>query len=165
MNTSITKNLLLIRHADAKHDIKRSDFERKLSSLGEHEATIMSQRLLNYGKITPELILCSPARRTIQTGKIFSENDALLFSKIQPENMIYEASAGTLLSLINHVDNKYNNVALIGHNPGLSEIIDYLSDSFIGDIPTSGIVHLKFDVADWASIEAGSGHVAWKAFP
>lgn len=165
MNTSTTKNLLLIRHADAEHDIKRSDFERQLSAVGEQESAIMSQRLLNYGAVTPELILCSPARRTIQTGKIFSENKVLLFSNIQPENMIYEASIGTLLSLINHIENKYRSVALIGHNPGLSEIIEYLSDSFVGNIPTSGIVHLKFDVEDWASIEAGSGHVAWKAFP
>lgn len=165
MNTSITKNLLLIRHADAKHDMKRSDFERQLSALGEKEATIMSQKLLNYGKITPELILCSPARRTIQTGKIFSENKALLFSNIQPENMIYEASTGTLLSLINHIENKYQSVALIGHNPGLSDILDYLSDTYVGNIPTSGIVHLKFEVDSWASIEAGSAHIAWKVFP
>ncbi len=160
----MTKNLFLIRHAQAESNNEIRDFDRKLTAQGLIDATEMSRRMLYHG-ILPELILSSPATRAMNTTKLFAENLSIPFSKIQPENTIYEASVSTLLSLINHINNDYSTVALFGHNPGISALLNYLSDKFFGTIKTSGVVQLQFPEADWNMITEGSGHIQWHAFP
>lgn len=160
----MSKDLFLIRHAHAESNHKLGDFNRKLSYRGLHEAENMSEQLLQHAVI-PELALSSPATRAMSTCKIFAETLSIPFNKIQLENMIYEASAHTLLSIINHIDNRYQRVALFGHNPGLSELTDYLSDAYLGNIPPAGIVQLNFDVPQWDHITGGIGRIIWYSFP
>lgn len=160
----MTKNLFLIRHAHAESNNKTRDFDRKLTPQGLIDATEMSRRMLHHG-LLPQFILSCPAARAMNTTKLFAENLSIPFNKIQPENSIYEASLSTLLSLINHLDNKYSTVALFGHNPGISTLLNHLSDDFFGTIPTAGVIQLKFSVSNWNEISEGSGHIEWHAFP
>lgn len=158
------KNIFLIRHAQAETNTKISDFDRKLTVRGNVDAVKMSQRLFHH-KTLPKLLLSSPARRALNTAKAFIENLHLSMKQIQPENMLYEASTTTLLSIINHLDNVYSDVAIFGHNPGISELVPYLSDESVGSIPTCGIVQLQFLVEDWKLISKGSGYLEWQAYP
>jgi phosphohistidine phosphatase len=160
----MTKNLFLIRHAHAESNDEIRDFDRKLTPRGLVDATEMSKRLLHHD-ISPELILSSPATRAMNTAKLFAENLSIPFNKIQPENTIYEASRNTLLSLITHIDNKYSTVALFGHNPGISDLLNYLSNNSIRIIPTAGVVQLKFDTENWGMVTEDSGQIEWYAFP
>lgn len=124
----------------------------------------MSRQLLQHALI-PQLALSSPATRAMSTCKIFAEALSIPFNKIQLENMVYEASVDTLLSIITHLDDRYKCVALFGHNPGLSVLTDYLSNSYFGNIPPAGIVQLSFDVPEWNHISGGIGRVTWHSFP
>lgn len=160
----MTKNLFLIRHAHAESNNEIRDFDRKLTPQGLIDATEMSRRMLHHG-LLPQFILSSPATRAMNTTKLFAENLSIPFNKIQPENTIYEASLDTLLSLINHLSNNYSTVALFGHNPGISALLNYLNDDFFGTIPTAGVVQLQFSVSRWNEISEGSGHIEWHAFP
>ena len=163
----MTKNLFLIRHAHAESNNEIEDFDRKLTPRGLVDATEVSQRLLQHSRNTvfPELILSSPATRALNTAKLFAENLSMSFNKIQPENTIYEASMNTLLSLINHIDNKYSTVALFGHNPGISDLLNYLSHDSFGIMPTAGVVQLQFEIKNWNMISEGSGRIEWYAYP
>lgn len=158
------KNIFLIRHAEAESNNDISDFDRHLTQKGIKEASEISGKMHNRG-LAPQLVLSSPATRALSTAKIFAENLSLDLNKIQLENTIYEASVTTLLSLINHLDNNYSTAALFGHNPGMSELLAYLSNGYLGAIPTSGIVMLEFDQDSWAAISEGSGHIKWYAYP
>lgn len=160
----MTKNLYLIRHAHAESNNTIRDFDRRLTPQGLIDATEMSRHMLLHG-LLPELILSSPATRAMNTSKLFAENLSIPFHKIQPENSIYEASLSTLLSLINYLDNKYSTVALCGHNPGISTLLNYLNDDFFGTIPTAGVVQLQFSVSNWNEISEGNGHIEWHSFP
>lgn len=160
----MTKNLFLIRHAHAESNYKIRDFDRKLTPRGLLDATEISKLMLNH-RVLPQLILSSPATRALNTAKLFAENLSIPFSKIQPENSIYEASVNTLLSLINHLNNKNSTVAIFGHNPGISDLLNYLSNDYFGTLPTAGLVQLKFEVKDWTLITQGSAHLEWHAFP
>lgn len=153
------KNLLLIRHAQAESTVEISDFERKLTAKGLVEATEMSHRLKMHLK--PQFILSSPATRALNTAKLFAENLSLSFNSIQLENSIYEASLNTLLSLVNHLNNDYSQVAIIGHNPGISNLANYLCSNFFGSMQTSEIVHLQFETKDWRLISEKSGYMVW----
>lgn len=158
------KIIFLIRHAQAESNNEIRDFDRQLTKRGIIEATDISERMHKHG-LNPQLILSSPATRALSTAKIFAENLSLDLNKIQPENSIYEASITTLLSLINHLDDNYSTAALFGHNPGMSELLAYLSNGYFGAIPTSGVVMLEFDQENWNLISEGTGHVKWYAYP
>jgi phosphohistidine phosphatase len=158
------KNIFLIRHAQAETNNEIRDFDRQLTSSGVKDAEKISKQMNDFG-IIPQSILSSPATRAMNTTKIFAENLSLSFNKIQPENTIYEASVTTLLSIINHLNNNYSTVAISGHNPGISELLIYLNDSYFGTMPTSGVVLIEFDLEDWSLISEGTGHVKWHAFP
>jgi len=155
------KDLFLIRHAESSHPSGIKDFDRPLNDKGYLEAEKMSNKLASY-ELQPEFLISSPAKRAISTATIFAERLHIPAHQIQPENMIYEANTSTLLSIINYLSEQYNQVALFGHNPGITEFATYLSDTYIGNIPTAGIIRISF-TTEWKMISAGSGEIKWEA--
>lgn len=158
------KHLFLIRHAEAGHPSGVKDFDRPLSETGYEEANKMSNAL-RYYDIQPELFISSPAKRALNTAMVFAETFHVPVNQIQPENMIYDASVETLLSIVNHLPEQYNKIALFGHNPGITNFSEYLSDEYLGNIPTAGIVHISFQEEQWAHISISSGTLTWRATP
>lgn len=159
------KYIFLIRHAQAERSPIHDDFNRPLSAQGFLEVSRMTERLYNH-KLKPNFFISSPALRTLSTAKIFAENIGIPLERIQPENMIYEASMSTLLKVINHLDDKYNSIALFGHNPGITDIYNYLTNDFIASLPTCSIMQLEFEQEEtWDAITGNSGQVTWKSVP
>lgn len=158
------KHLFLIRHAESSHPSGVRDFDRPLSETGYEEANKMGIKLRHYD-VQPELLISSPAKRALNTAMIFADIFHIPVNQIQPENMIYEASTNALLALTNHFPRQYDKIALFGHNPGLTEYAEYLTNAFIGNIPTAGIVHIMFNEDQWENISISSGTLAWKATP
>jgi len=154
------KDLFLIRHAESGHPSGIKDFDRPLNDKGYTEAEEMGDKLAKY-ILLPELLISSPAKRTLSTATIFAEKLLIPTHQIQPENMIYEANASSLLSIVNYLPEKYNQVALFGHNPGITEFAGYLSGTYIRNIPTAGIIHIRFTTG-WKMISAGSGEIKWE---
>ena len=61
------------------------------------------------------------------------------------------------MSEVNKIDNKFNSVFFISHNPGLTDLANSLIDETIDNIPTSGVVGIQFDCDTWAEVEKGKG--------
>lgn len=151
------KKLLLIRHAKAEHEIKSSDYERPLTEKGIMDATIMAQRLVAED-IKPALIIASPALRTHTTANIFSEH--LLSHEIETDRKIYDASENTLLRIINHLPEDRDFVAIVGHNPGISQILYYLTGK-IKDVPTGAVALVEFDMEEWQAVSMEMGELTY----
>jgi phosphohistidine phosphatase len=135
------KNLILLRHAKSSwKDSSLDDFDRPLNNRGKQDAPKMANRLKQRG-IQIDLIISSSARRTTDTANIFAHilnyNSEIIFDR-----RLYAASERHILSIINQIDNKFENVLLVCHNPGITNLVNYLSGSFIDNIPTAGIVGL-----------------------
>lgn len=158
------KHLFLIRHAESSHPSAVRDFDRPLNEVGYEEANKMSMQL-RYYDIQPELFISSPAKRALSTAMIFAETFHVPATQIQPENMIYGASTETLLTIVNHLPDEYNHIALFGHNPGITEFAEYLTDNYLGNIPTAGIVHIAFNEDHWDHVSISSGTLTWKTTP
>jgi phosphohistidine phosphatase len=135
------KNLILLRHAKSSwKDDKLDDFDRPLSNRGKEDAPKIAKRLKQRG-IQIDLIISSNARRTTDTANIFA--GILNYkSEIIFDNKLYAASESHILSVINCLENNFENVLLVCHNPGITNLVNYLSGSFIENIPTTGIVGL-----------------------
>ena len=141
--------LLVMRHAKSDWNISQgADFDRVLSGRGQTDAPRMGQWIADQG-YTPDQVLCSPAQRVRETifaaGKAWDLNE----QQIEWDGEIYNASLPQLLAIVTAdlVQGKINLIA--GHNPGVSELILYLSGDQVPDrasnnlMPTAAVTVLK----------------------
>lgn len=149
------KKLLLVRHAKAEQGSSYDDFERPLKPRGIEDATLMAERLQKKD-ILPQLIVSSSALRTLTTAEVFSQYFPDV--EVRTEKAIYEASDATLLNIINELPDEFDFIALVGHNPGMSQILAYLSGKY-KDVPTSAIALIEFEVNSWKEISGDTGNL------
>lgn len=151
------RELLIWRHAKSdwsNEDI--SDKERALSERGRRNAKKMADWMAAQN-LLPDVILCSTAKRAQQTLNRLCKD-----CEVQVLNLdsLYLASLSTLLSELAKVEGK--RVLLIGHNPGLQNLIDYLRDlpieqsSQVKLLPTAAVAQFIMP-ADWSQLERGDG--------
>jgi len=148
------RNIFLLRHAKSSwKDTFLDDYERPLNNRGKRDAPHIAHRLLTR-EIEVDLIISSSSRRTSDTAKIFA--DILSYrSEMVFDDKLYEASNKQILEVINRIDDKYQNVLIVCHNPGITNVVNNLCDFFIDNIPTTGIVGLSFN-NDWRNIRERS---------
>jgi len=159
------KQLLLVRHGKSDWGNQHiSDFERPLNQRGLRNAPEMARRIMDGGQI-PDLIISSPALRAITTATYFAQVWNKSVDQIKQEKGIYEAQVKTLLDLVNQIDNKYQHVAIFGHNPGFTDFANYLSDADIYNIPTCGTVLIEFPFQDWQQVSHHTGSLLKFDYP
>ena len=149
------KTLYLVRHAKSYWgDQSLPDFERPLNKRGKRDAPFMGE-VLNDKKVRPDLIICSPAKRTRKTALEIAERLRYPDKKILYDENLYEASSNTILEIIKSIDDKFDSVMIFGHNPGLTLLNNYISDKYLDNIPTCGMVALQSD-KKWGEIGKNS---------
>jgi len=157
------KTLTLLRHAKSGWDdpVAR-DFDRPLNEKGKRAAITMGHKAQEIGLSVDQLI-ASPATRVTQTLDSFFEG---LGKTLEPQwdRRIYLASSSTLLDIIKETDNKVEHLMLVGHNPGLEDLIlDLVTDdgsSPLRDIvetkyPTASLAQMRWDGDDWSKLDSG----------
>lgn len=149
------KKLLLVRHAKSGwEDFSQPDHNRPLNKRGLADAPMMGQRLL-HKQIVPELIVSSTAYRAEATAKLLA-TELQLLDKIITDTNIYEAGIGHLMEVIFGLDDRFNQVMLVGHNPGFTMLTNYLQDDkHIDNMQTCATALLSFDIDSWADVKAG----------
>ncbi len=158
------KELFIIRHAKSSWAHQGlSDHERPLNNRGEVDAPLMGSILKGHNFI-PDLIVSSTANRAQTTAKIIAVELACT-ELIELESKIYEASAEQLLTLINQFDDQYNRIFIVGHNPGFTYLAEQLTDEYFGNLPTCGIVGVRFEFESWSYVSAGTGVNFYYDFP
>jgi len=150
------KSVTIVRHAHAeKHDTDVDDFERRLDKRGRREAEEMSELAHSLG-LRPDYVLSSPAVRAISTAKEFARSLGLPLPKIRHDDRIYLAERTTLAAILRTTPDSVRHVLLVGHNPGLSRLVAWLSgEDKVGELPTAAICTLKADLERWRDLDAG----------
>ncbi len=149
------KQLYLIRHAKSSWDFPDlTDFERPLNKRGLRDAPFMGM-ILREKQIAPELFLSSPAKRALSTAQLFANAMGYPVEKIVTEPRIYEASRQTLLEVIQSFPDELTSAALFCHNPGITDLANFLSDKQIDNIPTCGIFSVSLPSPSWRSLGQG----------
>ncbi len=116
-----------MRHAKSDWSSEyESDFERPLAARGI-KATKLMASWLKKNQAIPDKIICSPALRTKQTCQLILNKLDLAIDNIYWENKIYNASLDDLLSVIKQHNNNTHVLLIIGHNPGLDQLLVHLS--------------------------------------
>lgn len=157
--------LTLVRHAKSSwDDPELTDFERPLNDRGRRDAPRMADHALDIlGR--PERIVTSPARRAMTTARVFCDRMQLPPAQLTIERRIYEASAETLLLLVQLLDDADQHVMLFGHNPGFSELAHLLARCSFDDMPTCAMVQIGFNVSQWSDVDERGGIERHYAYP
>jgi phosphohistidine phosphatase len=162
---SSVKKLYLVRHSKSSwKNPGLSDFERPLNKRGKRDAPFMGKLLAKRG-VRPEIIFSSPAKRALKSAKIIAEEIGYPLEEIVTQAKIYDASVADLLEVVHDFDSIYREVMLFGHNPGITGLVNYLSDFDLDNIPTSGVVCIEFNDTAWHRISRHSGAVVFFEYP
>jgi phosphohistidine phosphatase len=151
------KTLLILRHAKSSwNDSKLSDHERPLNIRGLRDAPKMAKYIsTNYE--SPDLIISSTAVRA--KGMADEVVKACPDANISFIKELYLASPEKIIDLIKKSDSvkNINKLMIIGHNPGLEELVFYLTkrnESF----PTSALAVIKLDIANWSELDINNSY-------
>jgi phosphohistidine phosphatase len=159
------KTLYLVRHAksDWGNELVK-DIHRPLNTRGYSDAYFQSKKFAKEQE-HPELIISSPATRAFTTACIFALELDYPLNKIQLAEEIYEAHTDAIISTLAAINDAVNSVMVFGHNPGFTETFDLLSDSYVDNLPTCGLVGVNFDMKRWADVYNVKGTGFLSLFP
>ena len=159
-----TRELFIVRHAksDWSND-PAADYDRPLSPRGEQDVPRVAQWLVS-SNIKPDLLISSPARRAIQTAETIATRVGIPEQAFVRDPRLYLANEEILLSVISQISDRYLSVMLVGHNPGLENILLRLS----GDplpfndsgtlLTTANVVQLQFRTS-WQKLQNKQGRL------
>ena len=162
------RTLYLLRHAKSSwEDGSLLDSERPLNPRGQRDAPRMGRALGN--QLAPMTFHISPAERARQT-----------FLGLQPHwpgltkeqgvvtSALYTFNYRGVLDWVATQPGAQQTLALVGHNPAFTELINYLAGpGTLDNLPTAGWAELSLTLDDWSGIhgEEGKGHLAYRLFP
>jgi phosphohistidine phosphatase len=146
------KTLILIRHAKSDwSDFSARDFDRKLNARGKRDAPVMGQRLAERD-IQPDAFIVSTACRAKATARLMAPALGFSFEDIDWRDELYMASPSTMKSVIRQTADQVQTLALLAHNPGITELVNQLTSANISNIPTCGVAILELPVDHWAEL-------------
>jgi phosphohistidine phosphatase len=159
------KTLTLVRHAKSSwKDTSLADRDRPLNKRGERDAPEMGRRIAAAG-IRPSLIISSEAVRASTTARIIADEIGYPREFLQRDKRLYLASVNTILDVIVAQDNGFNNLMLVGHNPGFTDFANYLVPGLTNNIPTAGVVSVQLDTDDWSLYDKPGVELVLYDFP
>lgn len=160
------KTLVLVRHAKSDWGGEGlKDIDRPLNERGYDDAYRLSEWFFKNHHV-PQKFISSDATRAFSTAAIFARNLAYPANDILIDPQIYESTSEILKKVIANIDNSFDYVALFGHNPGITNLVnDLTQELFFDNIPTCGIVCLEFDVKDWKDIATKKAKKVFNQFP
>jgi phosphohistidine phosphatase len=158
--------LLLLRHAKSSwEDTSTPDRDRPLNPRGRRAAVAMRRAMRELG-LAPDLILVSPAARTMETMRLLEPWDDTPL--IEPMEELYLASAAQLLATLREVAETVRTVLLIGHNPGMHQLAVLLTDprgsaekparAVREGFPTGALAEFSLTFP-WSRLDAGGGRL------
>jgi len=160
------RTLLLLRHAKSSwDDDRRDDHERPLAPRGVRAAALLGAYLAEEDR-APELVLCSTARRAVETWRRAAAqlHDA---PRLELDEALYMAEPEQILARIRRTDDRVRRLLVVGHNPGFQQLAAELAGGAdapdaarIGKFPTCALARFMLAHGGWRELAAGRVRLA-----
>lgn len=159
------KRLYLVRHAKSSwSNPELRDFDRPLNKRGNRDAPFMGSLIKEKG-IRPDLLISSPSKRALATAEYFADELDYRKNDIVKEDDLYEAGVRDILRIVSLQEEKFDSIMLFGHNPGITDFCNMISDKQIDNIPTSAVVSLILNPGQWNKINEGTCKLEFFEYP
>lgn len=147
---TMTRELLIFRHGKSDWTTDApTDFDRPLATRGRKAVRRMGHWLKDQNLI-PDYVVSSPAKRARQTAKRVIRFAELPGDSIHWDDRIYDADIEALLAVLAECPKNARRAMLIGHNPGLEDLVHHLTGGAAGEpprngpfMPTAAVAHLR----------------------
>ena len=141
------KSILVLRHAkSSRKDPDLTDHNRPLNKRGKRDAPRMG-RLLKKEHLVPDAIISSTAMRARDTAEAVAKASGYR-ADITFNGSLYAAGPQAYIDALHDLSDDYVRVLIIGHNPGLEELVEMLTGE-IHLMPTCSLAHVKLRVGKW----------------
>ena len=144
------KTLLILRHAKSNwSNSSLSDHSRPLDERGKADAPRMG-KLLKREELMPDLIISSSAERALATAEAVAlacDYDA----EIQVTRQLYLADPDDFLEALRERGGSHNRVMVVGHNPGIEELVAQLAQQF-ETMSTAALAQIDLPITDWREL-------------
>jgi phosphohistidine phosphatase len=159
------KTLTLLRHARSDwDDTVQRDFDRPLNNRGRRAARTVGREMKRLG-LSFDRVVASPAVRVRET---LAEVEAA-FGALAAEfdQRIYLATPDTLLEIAQGLPAEVERLLLVGHNPGLEQLVLALAGPQSGPLreevevkyPTATLAELRLPIESWAELREGTAEL------
>ena len=148
------KTLIIIRHAKSSWEFPVQDKLRNLTPKGiENIKTIATLAL----ELLPQnfTIWSSTANRAMQTAQYFCDTIGIPKNEIVFKENLYTFDSKTLENEIKKCENFVENLLIFGHNEAITDFVNKFGNKLIPNVPTAGLVIIKFAESDWVEIRNG----------
>lgn len=145
------KTLLILRHAKSSWKEEGiDDHERSLNKRGKRDAPRIG-KLLREKDLVPDLILTSSAERARKTTELVAQESSYEGDIIVDRNL-YAAYPETIFEVLNKVENHFERIMIVGHNPGLEELLEVLTGE-VEPLPTGALAEVSFGIERWSELD------------
>ena len=160
------RRLTILRHAKSSwSNPGLDDHDRPLAKRGIRDAPRMGERLRARGA-DPQVIVSSSAKRALRTAEIVADALGGIGDRITIEPELYLASPGKLVEVVARQDPGVLALMIVGHNPGLTQLVNGLLPSLmLANLPTCGVVTVDLDLEGWNLLDCASIELAYYDYP
>ncbi|MFN5006225.1 MAG: SixA phosphatase family protein [Ignavibacteria bacterium] len=153
------KHITFIRHAKSNHVMGLRDHDRPLNERGLMDAPLMAERL-NAEQFAPDIMYSSTALRALNTAQLIRDGIRSDIPLIE-DALLYHAFIHDYTRFIHELDDAHSHIAIVGHNPTITMMVNLLSKENVTDsMPTCCVVTITFAETDsWQSISPHTGIV------
>ncbi len=145
------RHLLLIRHAKSSWRYPElADHDRPLNKRGLRDVPLMTDRLY-HNRESIEAVFSSSAVRALAIAESVAQALAV---PLNSDYALYTFSVDELLTQLKALPENYSNVAVVGHNPAITDVVNHLTGDSIDNVPTTGMVSLSCDIKQWCELSA-----------
>jgi phosphohistidine phosphatase len=159
------RRLILLRHAKAVSSEGFRDFDRPLHERGVAAMPALGAWLARQ-ELAPERALVSTSRRTRETWELIAPLVGT-GTKVVPEARIYEARTSDVLERVRATPDEIGLLMVVGHNPGLEELVQQLIGSGDGDargkiargFPPGAVAVLACPAETWSELRLATAEL------
>lgn len=132
--------LLILRHGKSSwSDPSLDDYDRPLKKRGRQNARSMGHYIRNMD-LLPELMISSTAKRAAATAKRVARASGFEEAAIIWERNLYHAGVETWLRYLSKIPNKIDRAMIVGHNPGLEDLLCHLCGGAVPRPPDGKLI-------------------------
>lgn len=150
----MVRKIFLLRHGEAivpENDI--ADIDRPLTAKGGNQVRALGLDFKEDGAAV-NIVYCSSAKRTRETFRCLAESSGLDWTVDFRED-IYEAPVRILFDVLSGTENSAHSILLIGHNPSITFLAEYLSGESVGNMVPGQMIKLEFGLGSWDQLSKG----------
>jgi phosphohistidine phosphatase len=145
------KTLLILRHAKSSwKDDGLTDHDRPLNKRGKRDAPRVGE-LLRDTDLAPNLIISSTAKRARKTASKVAKK-CQYQGVIELTGELYLAPSQSYLQVLRKVPDQYDRVMVVGHNPGLEELLSVLT-GHATPLPTAALAQIELAIDRWLDLD------------